>query len=108
MAVVENWLPPSRENWEWLCYVWQFFPLVRLSCACDKHPIQDFAKSFITDHSCAMAHRLVPSRQDVNRVAMECTRQDWMGSYGVYRTDNLAVHLLYTAEGTGHCRAAMG
>ncbi|OSS51340.1 hypothetical protein B5807_03641, partial [Epicoccum nigrum] len=59
-------------------------------------------------HSCAMAHRLVPSRQDVNRVAMECTRQDWMGSYGVYRTDNLAVHLLYTAEGTGHCRAAMG
>ncbi|KAJ4986496.1 3-oxo-5-alpha-steroid 4-dehydrogenase [Stagonosporopsis vannaccii] len=28
MAVVENWLPPSRENWEWLCYVWQFFPVI--------------------------------------------------------------------------------
>jgi 3-oxo-5-alpha-steroid 4-dehydrogenase 1 len=31
MAVIENWLPPSRENWEWICYVWQFFPLVSQS-----------------------------------------------------------------------------
>jgi hypothetical protein len=46
MAVVENWLPPSRENWEWLCYVWQFFPLVSLSCAYNKHLIKDLAKSF--------------------------------------------------------------
>ncbi|KAI8933965.1 hypothetical protein NX059_008740 [Plenodomus lindquistii] len=28
MAIVQNWLPPSRENWELLCYVWQFFPLI--------------------------------------------------------------------------------
>lgn len=30
MAIVQNWLPPSRENWELLCQVWQYFPLVRL------------------------------------------------------------------------------
>lgn len=28
MAVIENWLPPSRENWELVSYLWQFFPLV--------------------------------------------------------------------------------
>lgn len=29
MAIIQNWLPPSRENWDALCWVWQFFPLVR-------------------------------------------------------------------------------
>ncbi|KAF2002757.1 3-oxo-5-alpha-steroid 4-dehydrogenase [Amniculicola lignicola CBS 123094] len=28
MAIIENWLPPSRENWNLLCTVWQYFPLV--------------------------------------------------------------------------------
>lgn len=27
MAIIENWLPPSRENWEAICWVWQFFPV---------------------------------------------------------------------------------
>ncbi len=28
MALVENWLPPSRENWELVVWLFQFFPLV--------------------------------------------------------------------------------
>ncbi|KZF25786.1 3-oxo-5-alpha-steroid 4-dehydrogenase [Xylona heveae TC161] len=28
MPVLENWLPPSRENWELVSYLWRFFPLV--------------------------------------------------------------------------------
>ncbi|KAF2013763.1 3-oxo-5-alpha-steroid 4-dehydrogenase-like protein [Aaosphaeria arxii CBS 175.79] len=28
MAIVQGLIPPSRENWEWICYVWQFFPLI--------------------------------------------------------------------------------
>ncbi|CAL3967416.1 hypothetical protein PZA11_003724 [Diplocarpon coronariae] len=28
MAIVENWMPPSRENWELVVYLFQFFPLV--------------------------------------------------------------------------------
>ncbi|KAF2490754.1 3-oxo-5-alpha-steroid 4-dehydrogenase-like protein [Lophium mytilinum] len=27
MVLIENWLPPSRENWETLCWIWQLFPL---------------------------------------------------------------------------------
>ncbi|KAK0654583.1 Uncharacterized protein DIS24_g5037 [Lasiodiplodia hormozganensis] len=27
MAIVQNWLPPSRENWELISSVWQLFPL---------------------------------------------------------------------------------
>jgi hypothetical protein len=30
MAILQNWLPPSRENWELICTVWAYFPLVRL------------------------------------------------------------------------------
>lgn len=29
MALIEGILPPSRENWEWIVYLFQFFPLVR-------------------------------------------------------------------------------
>ncbi|KAH6674521.1 steroid 5 alpha-reductase [Halenospora varia] len=28
MALVENWMPPSKENWELVVYLFQFFPLV--------------------------------------------------------------------------------
>ncbi|KAL6707976.1 hypothetical protein ACN47E_003650 [Coniothyrium glycines] len=28
MAIVQGWLPPSRENWELVCWLWQFFPLI--------------------------------------------------------------------------------
>ncbi|KAI9820567.1 MAG: hypothetical protein M1826_000870 [Phylliscum demangeonii] len=27
MALIPNWLPPSRANWETLVWLWQFFPL---------------------------------------------------------------------------------
>ncbi|KAL9097211.1 MAG: hypothetical protein Q9165_000638 [Trypethelium subeluteriae] len=27
MVLVQGWLPPSRENWELLTFLWQFFPL---------------------------------------------------------------------------------
>ena len=28
MAIIESWVPPSREHWELLTWLWQFFPLV--------------------------------------------------------------------------------
>ncbi|KAF2707020.1 3-oxo-5-alpha-steroid 4-dehydrogenase-like protein [Pleomassaria siparia CBS 279.74] len=28
MAIVQNWMPPSRENWELISYYWQFFPIL--------------------------------------------------------------------------------
>ncbi|KAF2737330.1 3-oxo-5-alpha-steroid 4-dehydrogenase-like protein [Polyplosphaeria fusca] len=28
MAIIQNWLPPSRENWETVCFIWQFFPVI--------------------------------------------------------------------------------
>lgn len=31
MALIQDWLPPSRENYEWVSWWWQFFPLVRIS-----------------------------------------------------------------------------
>ncbi|KAF1991116.1 3-oxo-5-alpha-steroid 4-dehydrogenase [Aulographum hederae CBS 113979] len=28
MAIIQDWLPPTRENWEFIVYLWQFFPVV--------------------------------------------------------------------------------
>merc|ERR1712183_1007568 len=28
MSLVQGWYPPSRENWEFIAYAWQFFPLL--------------------------------------------------------------------------------
>jgi len=30
MAIVQHWLPPSRENWELVCRLWCLFPIVSL------------------------------------------------------------------------------
>jgi hypothetical protein len=32
MTLVEGWLPPSRENWELVCSIWKWFPLVSSLC----------------------------------------------------------------------------
>lgn len=29
MAIIENWLPASRENYEFILSIWKWFPLVR-------------------------------------------------------------------------------
>jgi hypothetical protein len=34
MAIIENWLPPSRENWELICRVWAYFPIVSPYALC--------------------------------------------------------------------------
>ncbi|KAE8453090.1 hypothetical protein EG329_012277 [Mollisiaceae sp. DMI_Dod_QoI] len=31
MVLVENWLPPSRENWELVVWLFQFFPLITVA-----------------------------------------------------------------------------
>ncbi|KAH8592790.1 3-oxo-5-alpha-steroid 4-dehydrogenase-domain-containing protein [Bisporella sp. PMI_857] len=28
MALIQDWLPPTRENWEWAVFIFQLFPLV--------------------------------------------------------------------------------
>lgn len=29
MALIENWCPPSKENYDLVLFIWQFFPLVK-------------------------------------------------------------------------------
>lgn len=28
MALIENWYPPSKENYDLILFIWLFFPLV--------------------------------------------------------------------------------
>lgn len=78
MAIVQDWLPPSRENWEALCYVWQFFPLVRLRCddqtkiRCRngtqkiRRLIMCVCVGGVVDYGGAMGGGVVPAGQDVD------------------------------------------
>ena len=44
MAIVEGWCPPTRENWELLVYLWQFFPLVCTASRSDLHTPRERAE----------------------------------------------------------------
>jgi len=61
MAIVENWIPPSRENWELIVYLFQFFPLV-LSSDCPSSTLADMA----SDHCLPVDSAMVCRGQDVN------------------------------------------
>ncbi len=28
MAIIQDWMPPTRENYELILFLWQFFPVV--------------------------------------------------------------------------------
>ena len=69
MTLSEGWLPPSRENWELLCKVWQFYPLVRLAQYTASSPLQMIETEALrlicaTDNYRAMVQRLLSTRQD--------------------------------------------
>jgi hypothetical protein len=71
MAIVEKWLPPSRENWELICYIWQFFPIVSIRPTCEA--LCRNTASFVSavpnmrkDYCGSMGSGLVPTGQDVD------------------------------------------
>jgi hypothetical protein len=79
MALLETWCPPSREHWEFLVFLWQFFPIVRL------HPqkLTNHSLNFgITVHTLPMAILLVSYGQDLHRVSLQRPWENWMGYNG--------------------------
>lgn len=72
MAIVENWLPPSKENWELINFAWQFFPIVRSTMsACARREILLPEKAVLTRRAVyrfTMGHRVVPDGQDLHRL----------------------------------------
>lgn len=59
--MAENWIPPTRENWELVVYCFQFFPLVK----CSYSPGTSSPLTKTTGHDIPMGSAMVWSGQDV-------------------------------------------
>lgn len=46
MALISGLLPPSRENWQLLTWLWQFFPLVSLHLCYNPHSVLSLISHF--------------------------------------------------------------
>ena len=106
MAIVENWLPPSRENWEWICYVWQFFPVVR----CAHEMIRagyELMCGVCVGYGSAVGARVLSAGQNIDRIAVQCSGQGGMGHWRDHGASYPVVHLLHAAKGPwARCLAA--
>ena len=81
MAIVETWCPPSREHWELLIFLWQFFPFVCPHILTGKTG-QSFTNSGYTVHTLPMAILLLSYGQDLHRVSLQRAGEDRMGYNG--------------------------
>ena len=59
-------MPPSRENWELLVWIFQVMPVVRCRCAL---PIAVLMYPAV--HSRRMGHRLVAAGQDLCQIPLQ-------------------------------------
>lgn len=78
MELINSWLPPSREHWELITWLWQFFPLVRAPYSC----ILGKALTLDIGHDIAMAIGLLSARQNIRGVSLQYSRENSMGDNG--------------------------
>lgn len=79
MPIIPTWCPPSREHWELVTFLWQFFPIVRYAIYS--------GRTYITNRSHAahldsMVRQILSHGQDLNRIYFQHPGQDWLGYYG--------------------------
>ena len=97
MAIIESWVPPSREHWELITFLWQFFPLVYATVDMkSKRAHSD------PDHLVSMVDRLVSPRENVYQFAMEHSWKDWLGNNGSAGLPAIALHHVHPTERESH------
>jgi hypothetical protein len=96
MAIIDTWCPPSREHWQLVTFLWQFFPMACTLCYEDY--MKTLAKRDYTDHAFPMAFLILPYGQDIYPVSIQRTREDWMGNNGSTRVHNAVVHYVLLAN----------
>ena len=79
IIIIPTWCPPSREHWELVTFLWQFFPIVRYAIRKDR---MSFTNPSYAVHLVPMARQVLSHGQDLDRIFLQCPRQDWVGYYG--------------------------
>ena len=99
MSLVPGWYPPSREHWELISYGWQFFPLVCDSCCCA-------SRTMLTTptvvHSVPMVYNILSTRQDINGIEVQSTRQMGLVRHGVTRHPHSSLLHAHHSKATRH------
>lgn len=94
MALIQSWMPPSREHWQLLSSIWQVFPLV-----CFLPHTRNIASWLIrkiVGRSRPVHHRLLSHGEDLSRVSLEPAGEIRMGAHGGPRLHQLVVYHVHT------------
>ncbi len=78
MEILKPWCPPSREHWELLLRLWQFFPLV-CQCLLDLRKLPNSSR---TVHNFRMVLLVLPNGQNIHRFSFQYSWEDRLGYYG--------------------------
>ena len=79
MSIIPTWCPPSREHWELVTFLWQFFPIVRYAI---RSVSMSFTNKSYAVHPVPMARQILSHGQDLNGIYVQPPGQDRLGYYG--------------------------
>ncbi len=79
MPMIPTWCPPSREHWELVTFLWQFFPIVWYAI---RRGQLSFTDRIHLVHVVPMARQILSHGQDLDGISFQHPRQDRLGYYG--------------------------
>lgn len=93
MAIIESWMPPSREHWDLILWLWQLYPIVRFKALSSFTWLLTVVSILIVSIF-SMASDLVPHGQNLYRLTVQHSwenRLDLDGASG--RADTPVPHV---------------
>ena len=94
MEDLKSWCPPSREHWELLVFLWQFFPLV-CQCLLDLRKLPNLSH---TAHNIHMVLLVLSNGQNIHRFSFQYSWKDWLGYYGGPWIHHAPVHNAFSPK----------
>lgn len=99
MPIIPTWCPPSREHWELVTFLWQFFPVVRYTIRSNQ------TISTNTSHVvyiAPMADQVLSYGQDLHDICFQHSGPDRLGYHGGAWLYHTFVHNVQFAEAARH------
>lgn len=84
MAIIESWMPPSREHWDLLLWLWQLYPIVRFQALGHSNWLLTLVSIVIVSIS-SMASDLVPHGQNLYRLTVQHSWENCLDLDGASR-----------------------
>lgn len=99
MPLIPTWYPPSREHWEIVTFLWQFFPVVRYAIRGQRMSVTN--PSFVA-HFVPMVHKVLSHGQNLDSIYTQHSGEIWVGYYGGSWLHHAFILDVRSAESGGH------